>query len=40
MITTIIDGCHVLAALVALAIVLALVDRRLYVQRLHRMRRA
>lgn len=39
MIATIIDGCHLLAALITLAIVLSLVNRRLHVRRLHRMRR-
>jgi len=40
MIAAIFDGCQVLAALIVLAIVLSLVDRRRYVRRLHRMRRA
>ena len=40
MIAAIIDGCQVLGTLIALAIALSLVDRRRYVRRLHRMRRA
>lgn len=39
MTAAIIEGCHLLAALIALALVLSLVDRRRYVRRLHRMRR-
>lgn len=40
MTAAIIEGCQLMAAVVAIALVLSLVDRRLYVRRLHRMRRA
>jgi len=35
-----IEGCQVLAALVVIALVLSLADRRRYVRRLYRMRRS
>jgi hypothetical protein len=40
MIAAIVGGCQLLAALILIALVLSVVDRRRYVRRLHRMRRA
>jgi hypothetical protein len=39
MTAAIVEGYQLLAALIALALVLSLVDRRIYVRRLHRLRR-
>jgi hypothetical protein len=38
MTAAIIEGCQLLAAVIGLALMLSLVDRRIYVRRLHRMR--
>ena len=40
MTAAIIEGCQLLAALIALAFALSRLDRRRYVRRLHRMRRS
>jgi len=40
MTAAIIEGCQLLAAVVVIALALSLADRRIYVRRLHQMRRS